>query len=150
MIKEKEFALMEETDLIFRTVWKRYQSYLMPEESELSLHQMMLLKYLERKGTCTPTDIAQKFGITLGAVTGFVDRLYKLGLIRRTRSEEDRRVVLIQISPQGIEPLTRFKKEREVKLVRIFQKLEALQAAELHKALEQLNSALEDLEVGKE
>ncbi len=143
MIGDKGLALMEETDLLFRAVWKKYQCYLMPRESELSMHQMMFLKYLERRGICTPSDIAQKLGITLGAVTGFVDRLYKLGLITRTRSEEDRRVVLIQLSPQGLEPLNAFEKERETKFMRIFEKLEALQVAELNKALEQLNAVLD-------
>ncbi|HBW38876.1 MarR family winged helix-turn-helix transcriptional regulator [Desulfosporosinus sp. BICA1-9] len=145
MTKEKEAALMEETDQLFRAVWKKYQYYLMPETSDLSMHQMMFLKYLERCVTCTPSDIAQQFGITLGAVTGFVDRLYKLGLITRTRSEEDRRVVIIQLSPQGIEPLKAFEEERKTKLARIFKKLEIPQVAELNKVLEQLNLVLDDL-----
>ena len=74
----------------------------MSEDGDLSMHQMMFFKYLERRVTCTPSDIAQQFGITLGVVTGFVDRLYKLGLITRKRSEEDRRVVIIQLSPRGL------------------------------------------------
>jgi len=145
MAKEKEAALMEKTDHLFRAVWKKYQNFLMPENSDLSMHQMMFLKYLERRVTCTPSDIAQQFGITLGAVTGFVDRLYKLGLIMRTRSEEDRRVVIIQLSPKGIEPLTAFAEERKTKFARLFQKLDLSQVAELNKALEQLDVVLDDL-----
>ena len=145
MTQDKQAALMEDTDHLFRAVWKKYQSFLMPEDSDLSMHQMMFLKYLERRVTCTPSDIAQQFGITLGAVTGFVDRLHKLGLITRTRSEEDRRVVIIQLSPQGIEPLNAFEEERKVKFARIFQKLDLPQVAELNKALEQLKIVLDDL-----
>ncbi|MEN6350342.1 MAG: MarR family transcriptional regulator [Syntrophomonas sp.] len=151
MRKDKELALMEETDLIFRKVWKKYQYFLMPKESELSMHQMLFLKYLEGRETCTPSDIAKQFGITLGAVTGFIDRLYKLGLITRTHSEKDRRLVLIQLSPKGIEPLNAFEKEREKKFTRIFEKLDGLQVAELKKALEQLNIVLDDIaETNKE
>ncbi|ODA41142.1 MarR family transcriptional regulator [Desulfosporosinus sp. BG] len=149
MIKEKEVALMEETDHLFRMVWKKYQCFLMPEESDLSMHQMMFLKYLECSGTCTPSDIAQQFGITLGAVTGFVDRLHKLGLITRIRSEEDRRMVLIQLSPKGIEPLKSFEKERKTKFARIYEKLDANQVSELNRSLEQLNIVLEDLALQK-
>lgn len=36
-------------------------------------------------------------------MTGVVDRLLKMKLVHRTRSETDRRVVLVQVSPQGIE-----------------------------------------------
>ena len=145
MIRDKELALMEETDLIFRKVWKKYQYFLMPRESDISMHQMLFLKYLEVKETCTPSEIAQQLGITLGAVTGFVDRLYKIGLITRNHSEEDRRVVLIQLSPKGIEASNAFEKEREIKFTRIFEKLEGLQVAELKKALERLNGVLDDL-----
>lgn len=145
MTTKKEPSLIEETDRLFRSVWKKYQYYLMPEESSLSMHQMVFLKYLEGQGTCTPSDIAKQFGITLGAVTGFVDRLYKLGLITRTRSEEDRRVVIIQLSPKGMEPLNAFEEERKTKFERIFQRLDLPQVAELNKALEHLNMVLDDL-----
>ena len=113
MIRDKELTLMEETDLIFRKVWKKYQYYLMPRESDISMHQMLFLKYLEVKETCTPSEIAQQLGITLGAVTGFVDRLYKIGLITRNHSEEDRRVVLIQLSPKGLKPQTLLKRKEK-------------------------------------
>lgn len=145
MAQETEMKLMEETDLLFRRVWKKYQGFLMPTSSELSMHQMMFLKFLEHKGTCTPSDIAGQFGITLGAVTGFVDRLYKIGLITRTRSEEDRRVVLIQLSQQGREVLLDFEGERKKKFSCIVQKFESSHVAELNKVMEQLNSVLDDL-----
>ncbi len=145
MTKEKETTLMEDTDRLFRETWKKYQYYLLPEERNLSIHQIMFLKYLEGCGTCTPSDIAKQFGITLGAVTGFIDRLYKLGLITRTRSEEDRRVVIIQLSPKGIKPLITFEAERKLKFSRIIEKLDLLQVEDLNKALEQLNVVLSDL-----
>lgn len=145
MAKDKEHSLMEETDLMFRTVWKKYQYCLMPEESELSMHQMLFLKYLEEKKTCTPSDIAQWHGITLGAVTGFVNRLHKLGLITRTHSEEDRRVVLIQLTPLGIEALNAFEKERESRFRDMSAKLDARLAAEFKDVLERLNTVLDDL-----
>ena len=145
MRKDKALSLMEETDLIFRTVWKKYQYYLMPEDSGLSMHQMLFLKYLEDKKTCTPSDIARRYGITLGAVTGFVNRLHKLGLITRTHSEEDRRVILIELTPQGIEALNAFEQEREKRFRQICEKLDDRLAAKFKDVLEQLNTVLDDL-----
>ncbi|WP_407306541.1 MarR family winged helix-turn-helix transcriptional regulator [Desulfosporosinus sp. SB140] len=143
MIKQTELMLMEETDFLFRKVWKKYLSFLMPETGDLSMHQMMFLKFLEHKGTCTPSDIAQQFEITLGAVTGFVDRLHRVGYVMRTRSDEDRRVVLIQLSPQGMEVLRDFEGERKKKFSCIMQKLESSSLVELKKALEQLDFVLD-------
>lgn len=150
MPKETEMKLMEETDLLFRRVWKKYQSFLMPVSNELSMHQMMFLKFLEYKRTCTPSDIAGQFGITLGAVTGFVDRLYKIGLITRTRSEEDRRVVLIQLSQEGLEALLDFEGERKKKFSCLVQKFESSHMTELKKTLEHLDLVLDDLANEKE
>lgn len=148
MIKENgetfNETLIEETDRLLRTVWKKYQFFLMPKESDVSLHQMLFLKYLEGKETCKPSEIAQRFGITLGAVTGFVDRLHRLGLITRTRSEEDRRVVLIKLSSKGIEILNAFVKERQLKFSRLYDNFDSLQLSELNKALEHLNKVLDE------
>lgn len=132
MINNKDLSLIEETDLIFRTVWKKYQSYLMPEENDLSMHQMLFLKYLDEKKACNPSDIAKQHGITLGAVTGFVNRLHKLGLVTRHHSEEDRRVVVIQLTPRGSEVLNAFEKEREAKFREISAKLDNHLAGELN------------------
>ncbi|MDQ7095594.1 MarR family transcriptional regulator [Desulfosporosinus sp. PR] len=145
MITEAELATMEETDLLFRKVWRKYQSFLLPATGDLSLHQTMFLKFLEYQGTCTPSDVAQQFGITLGAVTGFVNRLNKVGLIARARSEKDRRVVLIQISPRGRDVLKAYESQRKEKFNAIMLKLESSSLVELKKILEQLNSVLNDV-----
>ena len=36
-------------------------------------------------------------------MTGVIDRLLKMRLVERTRSETDRRVVLVQVAPAGID-----------------------------------------------
>lgn len=140
-----EDNLMEQTDQLLTSVWKKYQHFLMPQESDVSMHQMIFLKFLERRETCKPSDIAQQYGITLGAVTGFVDRLHKLGLIMRTRSEEDRRVVNIKLSDKGIEALNSFEKKRQLKFARLYENLDLRQLSELNKALEQFNNVLNHL-----
>lgn len=103
---------LNETDFLLRTIWQKYQMYLIPKESQLSPHQVYFLKFLDRKKSCTPSEIAEQFDITLGAVTGFMDRLYKLGLITRARSEEDRRLVIIKLSEEGEHELQVFENHR--------------------------------------
>ena len=44
-------------------------------------------------------------------MTGITDRLVKMKLVERTRSEADRRVVLVQATPPGIELLNRIRNE---------------------------------------
>ena len=53
---------------------------------------------LDAGGTLTPGQLAQRTGLTTGAVTGIVDRLEQAGFVRRKRDPEDRRQVLIEIN----------------------------------------------------
>ncbi|WP_325390651.1 MarR family transcriptional regulator [Desulfitobacterium sp.] len=97
-----------ETDSVIHSIGQKYQKFLIPTEEKISLHQFHFLMYLKRQESCTPSEIAKLYDITLGAVTGFVDRLYKLGLITRERSDQDRRLVLIKLSEEGESQLAFF------------------------------------------
>lgn len=70
-------------------------------EPSLSQSHVFLLAYIKREGGCTVTDMANKLEITLSAVTSLVDKLCSAGLVIRTRSEEDRRVVFMQLTEEG-------------------------------------------------
>lgn len=115
--------ILEQTDSLIRQVWQKYQEYLLPEESELSPHQVYFINFLQQRQSCTPSQIAQQFGITLGAVTGFVDRLEKLGLISRTRSVDDRRLVLIKLTDEGQQRLHGFARLRAERFDKLSEKL---------------------------
>ncbi|MEU4251347.1 MarR family transcriptional regulator [Amycolatopsis sp. NPDC026612] len=50
-------------------------------------------------GPLTAGRIAELTGLSTGAVTGVIDRLEKVGLVRRVRDTEDRRKVLVEVVP---------------------------------------------------
>lgn len=50
-------------------------------------------------GPLTAGRIAELTGLSTGAVTGVIDRLEKVGLVRRVRDPEDRRKVLVEVVP---------------------------------------------------
>lgn len=52
---------------------------------------------------CTMSDVAEVTFHDAPTMTGIIDRLVKMKLVKRTRSETDRRVVLVQIAPAGNE-----------------------------------------------
>lgn len=139
-------AVLLELDALLQAAWRRYQDYMIPAQNDLSMHQVYFLMFLARQITCTPSDVAQEFGVTLGAVTGFVDRLYKLGLVSRVRSEEDRRLVLIQLTDKGIGKLKEFEKARTEKLVGLQETLGEAGIQRLNLALRQLVGGLASLD----
>jgi len=56
------------------------------------------LSLLSIKGVSTPKDLAHYTGLTTGSTTAMLDRLEKLGFIRRTPNPHDRRGVIIEIT----------------------------------------------------
>lgn len=54
-------------------------------------------------GPLTAGRIAGLTGLSTGAVTGVIDRLEKVGLVRRVRDPEDRRKVLVEVVPGAAE-----------------------------------------------
>jgi DNA-binding MarR family transcriptional regulator len=56
------------------------------------------------RGTAdTPAELARFIGVDTGAMTRTLDRLEAKGLLRRTRSSEDRRVIKIELTESGKE-----------------------------------------------
>jgi len=78
----------------------------------LTSSHIYMLFYIRTQEQCMVSDIANYLGVTLGAVTSLVDRLYDFGLVNRYRSEIDRRQVIIKLSKEGEELLNRIDMKR--------------------------------------
>lgn len=62
--------------------------------------QGMMLGILEKRGKMKVSEISQKMGLNNSTVSGIIDRLERQGMVERLRSEEDKRVVFIKLSPK--------------------------------------------------
>ena len=67
----------------------------------VSFSQYCLLSFLREQKELTMSEVAQRMGHTTAASTGLVDRLEKLGLVRRAHGKEDRRKVHVRITASG-------------------------------------------------
>lgn len=68
---------------------------------DLTVAQWAPLVRLRMQGTGTVAELARWSQIDAGAMTRLLDRLEKKGLCRRIRSTEDRRVVMVELTPDG-------------------------------------------------
>ena len=59
------------------------------------------LMRLKATGGATVVELARWHNIDAGAMTRLLDRLEKKGLCKRVRSTEDRRVVQVELTPEG-------------------------------------------------
>ncbi|MBX7201304.1 MAG: MarR family transcriptional regulator [Rhodospirillaceae bacterium] len=86
---------------------RRCHAKMMPQvearfvDAELTFSQWVVLMSLRDKAAGTCADIARNMNHDTGAVTRLVDQLEKRGLVARTRSTSDRRVVHLKLLPAG-------------------------------------------------
>jgi len=72
-----------------------------PPEYECTTREIHVLLFLGWRGTCNMTEIADHLRLPVSTVTGIVDRLVQKKLVNRSRTEEDRRVVMVELSENG-------------------------------------------------
>ena len=65
---------------------------------DLTVSQGILLSILGHEGKMRIGDLSKKMGLSNSTVSGIIDRLEKQGVVERIRSEEDRRVVYVDIT----------------------------------------------------
>ncbi|MCZ8511976.1 MarR family transcriptional regulator [Paenibacillus filicis] len=86
----------------FRQVFRRAKACWSAFETEgLSASQALILNKLEEEGPLKVSQLAEALYITAGAVTSFSDKLIQGGFAKRNRSDEDRRVVYMEITDKG-------------------------------------------------
>jgi DNA-binding MarR family transcriptional regulator len=103
---------------IMREFSRRQASELM--KGKVTLTQMLILEFLERKGAVKMTDIARFMQVSTAAATGIVERLVKAGYVIRTFQENDRRIIRIKINSRGLDLVRRVAMERHKVLSSIF------------------------------
>ena len=69
--------------------------------SDLSVREMHTIEAIGRKEKRMMSEVAQDLGITVGTLTTSINRLIKKGYVERSRIEEDRRVVLVELTKKG-------------------------------------------------
>jgi len=91
----------------------------------VSFPQFFLLAYLDQKEVLTMSAIAQKMGHTTAAASGLVARLENLRLVTRSSAREDRRKVMVCITPKGSALVRRIREEMVANLMKIMEHLTA-------------------------
>ena len=74
-------------------------------------HVLFLIYELKSGQPITISEIANKIGVTLAAVTHQINTLEKQGLVKRLSDSGDRRVVLIELTKKGRGQVLTLKKE---------------------------------------
>lgn len=74
---------------------------------ELSAPQMNMLIMISIREAVSVTELAAMLGVSPPSVSAMVDRLVERGLLTRVPSDQDRRKVVIRVSPEALEDIAR-------------------------------------------
>ncbi len=100
------------------------QSKRLMQTSGLSGPQLMIMQAIERAGSVTAGNLARAVSLSQGTVTSILDRLEKKNLLRRVRSTEDKRKVVVFLSKEGKSALALAPTLLQENFINSFQRLE--------------------------
>jgi len=79
--------------------------------TDITTDQFTILHFIHQHEQVMSSQIAQSMGVGRSAITASVNRLVEKELIIRKRNKEDRRIVYLSLSEQGIHVVTETEKE---------------------------------------
>lgn len=111
--------------------------------------QLNCLLALHENGPLPPSQIAKHMMVKSSTVTGVIDRLELKGLVARSRSSADRRVITIQLTENGQRLAANAPPPIQQKIIDGMKKLSDAEIDQIVLALSRLTSMLDvqDLEV---
>lgn len=98
--QEAMLNLLRSSDQFQNRMGRLFRKY------DLTPSQYNILRILRGEGKPLPSlEIAGRMIQVVPAITGLIDRLEKVGMVKRERCEEDRRVIYIAITPKALKRL---------------------------------------------
>lgn len=94
-------------------------------DMSMSKTEMLILLLLEREKGMKVSDVGRRMGMALSTTTSMIDRLENRELVERTRSTEDRRVVMVRLTEEGEKLCARIGDKAEAMLTAMWQKVAA-------------------------
>lgn len=111
-----------------------------PEYADISVNDMHVLDAIGIGKKKNMSTVARSLSVTVGTLTIAINNLVKKGYVVRIRSEEDRRVVLIYLSPKGEAACRHHHAFHEKMILAVMQDLNAEETEALTRALVKLQA----------
>lgn len=143
-LMEQRLIKMREMDEAFRVLRRLINA----EYNRFNVHGLgmtegKMIIILAESGPQKASAMAEMLRITSGAVTGIADRLIQLGYIDRSRSNLDRRIVLLTITDEGRKLVGQVLDTRERIMLKLF---EGFEMDEMDRTIEMFNRMTLNLE----
>jgi len=134
--RRQALSVLEQFRLIFRSAKKHFQA--VRERTGVGGAQLWALAEVQRRPGVRVTELARAMAVHQSTASNLVERLAKDGLLRRERSREDQRVVLLSLTAAGRATVARAPRPLEGVLPNALNAMAATDLLELQACLEKL------------
>jgi DNA-binding MarR family transcriptional regulator len=132
--------ILDDIRRVFQVLAEHSQS--VEHETGLTPSQFKVVKMLEDATDLKVSDLAKRMYLHPATMVGLLDRLEAKGLVQRTRSATDRRVVHICLTDGGRELLKNSPNVSQITLLKGLESLTTPQIEKISKGMEQLVKVL--------
>jgi DNA-binding MarR family transcriptional regulator len=109
------------------------------EEVGLRLTEYRVLQRLSVSGATPMAKLTDETLVTKAAITAIIDQMEKRGMVKRVRDSADRRIVNVQVTPEGRKLFAVARKRHDAILTKFVSLLDAEETRVLLRAYEKLN-----------
>jgi DNA-binding MarR family transcriptional regulator len=109
----------------------------------LSIVHLHVLTILESAGALPMGKVAEALDVSVASATGIIDRMEQRGLVERGQQPADRRVVLVQATPAGLDVFSELDEHRRARITLILERLADDELAAFLKGLRAMHAARE-------
>lgn len=143
-------ATREEFAAYFREIHPKFSRFYarILDDAGIGLSQYSLLNQLAFLGSISMTEISDRLQITKPAVTNLVDRLEKRKFLKRLPHPKDRRIILLEIRPQGKKLIARVQEQALHLLLRAYDRFKPDEHKVIGRFYAALSEAMDDLLTG--
>ncbi|AIQ64168.1 MarR family transcriptional regulator [Paenibacillus stellifer] len=141
MTEQTIFELIHSMDQITN----RLMIYWNKEFSEnLGVSHILVLAHLNHNGKSRPSDIAKALGLTPPTLTHLSEKLVKKEFAVRLIDEEDRRIIYLEITKEGLNILNKAQEKGKDLRTKLFEKLTEDERQSLLATYDKLNQLLDE------
>lgn len=149
-IKDRDRELAESIEGLFRAVNKWMKSinreyFCRNDNIDITLNQYRVLYALKNHGPYKMSEFGEHIRTSCGSLTVMMDRLVEKGLVERFFLPEDRRVVMVRITPAGDRVLEEYREGFLNILIDDVKKLNDAEKQTLWKAAQEIRAVMDKI-----
>jgi DNA-binding MarR family transcriptional regulator len=136
--------VMETVPLVMRFIRMEMRSRRAPS---LSVPQFRVLTFLSRKPGAPLSSVAEHLGVARSTASAMVDRLVRRQLVSRTTHPDERRSVVLTLTPAGAQHFREAREAASARMAKVLAGMPAADLLEMVQGLTLLGSAFKEIAV---